>query len=266
MATSPEELGIDHLEPWVATVPAPYGDHDPGVSAAVDRLGTARAAALAYDTVFSSDGIYEPPNGYLEEAVRQIRNAGGLFIADEVQAGFGRVGRRMWGFAGHGVVPDLVTLGKPMGNGHPVAAVVTTTEIADRFTERGYYFSTFAGNPVSTAAATAVLDVLRDEALPDRAERVGEYLRSGLRTLAARHPVIGDVRGPGMFIGVEIRSADGPDPDAARAIADEMRRRGVLIGVTGIHGNVLKIRPPLAFEEPHADLLFETLDGVLAER
>ncbi len=265
MATSPEELGLGNLEPWVATVPAPSGDHDPAVSEAVERLGSAGVAALAYDTVFSSDGIYEPPVGYLREAARQVREAGGLFIADEVQGGFGRAGSRMWAFAGQDVVPDIVTLGKPMGNGHPIAAVVTTPNIADTFSKRGYYFSTFAGNPVATAAAQAVLDVLEAEGLPARAERVGEYLRNGLRTLAGTHPILAEIRGPGMFIGVEIRSSEGPDVGAAAAVVDGMRRQRVLIGRTGVDGNVLKIRPPLAFAESHADLLLETLDSVLGE-
>ncbi len=269
MATSPEELGIENLEPWVATVPAPDPRRrdDNALAEAIEGLDKRghRPAALAFDTVFSSDGIFEPSPGYLRSAADQVRDAGGLFIADEVQAGFGRVGTRMWGFAGHDVVPDIVTLGKPMGNGHPVAAVVTTPAIAEAFTRDGYYFSTFAGNPVSTAAAMAVLDVMAAEGLPAKAERVGAYLRTGLSRLANEHPSITDVRGPAMFIGVELSVGGDPDPERTEWIVNEMRRRQILIGRTGIHGNVLKIRPPLAFDESHADLLIETLAGVLSE-
>jgi 4-aminobutyrate aminotransferase-like enzyme len=268
MATSPEELGIENLEPWVATVPAPdprRRDDNALVEAieGLDQRGY-RPAALAFDTVFSSDGIFEPSPGYLRDAAAQVRDAGGLFIADEVQAGFGRVGTRMWGFAGHDVVPDIVTLGKPMGNGHPVAALITTPAIAEAFTRDGYYFSTFAGNPVSTAAAMAVLDVMAAEGLPAKAERVGAYLQTGLSRVADEHPSITDVRGPAMFIGVELSAGEHPDPERAEWIVNEMRRRHILIGRTGIHSNVLKIRPPLAFDESHADLLIESLGRVLS--
>lgn len=267
MATSPEELGIENLEPWVATVPAPDPRREPDgdLERALAELAKHghRPAALAFDTVFSSDGIFDPTPGTFRAAAEQVREAGGLFIADEVQAGFGRVGERMWGFADQDFVPDIVTLGKPMGNGHPVAAVITTPAIAGAFKRRGYYFSTYAGNPVSTAAAMAVLDVISAENLPAKADRVGSYLSSGLRTLAGRHPSIGDVRGPGMFIGVELVTDGRPDPDLTRRVMDEMRRRRVLIGRTGLHGNVLKIRPPLVFDESHADLLVETLDETL---
>lgn len=263
MATSPEELGIENLEPWVATVSAPDGhsDKDDDFDRAIGDLADRgyRPAAFACDTVFSSDGIFDVPAGYLRCRADQIRNAGGMFIADEVQAGFGRVGERMWGFAGDDVVPDIVTLGKPMGNGHPVAAVVTTPAIAETFYQRGYYFSTFAGNPVSAAAASAVLDVLAFEGLPAKADRVGEYLREGLSRLAERYPFIGDVRGPGMFIGVAVETDGKADAVLARTLVNELRNRRILVGRTGQRGNVLKIRPPLAFDESHADLLINTL-------
>jgi 4-aminobutyrate aminotransferase-like enzyme/Ser/Thr protein kinase RdoA (MazF antagonist) len=265
--TSPEELGIENLQPWVATIPAP--DHrrmsKPEIDRAVARLHSHayRPAAVAFDTIFSSDGIFEAPLGFLSTAAEEVRATGGLFIADEIQAGFGRVGERMWGFAKHDVVPDIVTLGKPMGNGHPIAAVVTTSEIAAKFSRAGYFFSTFAGNPVSTAAAGAVLDVMAAEGLPIKADRVGSYMRSGLVRLAHKHAVISSVRGLGMFIGVELSHNDIPGATAARYVMNEMRNRRVLIGRTGPHGNVLKIRPPLAFDESHADLLVSTLDEVL---
>ncbi|MDJ0925962.1 MAG: aminotransferase class III-fold pyridoxal phosphate-dependent enzyme [Acidimicrobiia bacterium] len=269
MATSPEELGLQNLEPWVATVPPPRpGATTDGLHEALARLeqGDVEPAAFACDTVFSSDGIYEPPDGYLAATYAAIRSAGGLCIADEVQAGLGRVGTRFWGFAADPVVPDIVTLGKPLGNGHPLAAVVATRAIADAFSESGYYFSTFAGNPVSAAVGMAVLDVTEQERLPEQAEVVGSYLRRGLGALADRHSIIADVRGPGLFVGVELVTADGqPAGRQAEAIQNRMRDRGVLIGRTGPQGNVLKIRPPLVFTEEHADLLLDRLSEILGE-
>jgi len=277
MATSPEELGIEHLAPWVATVPAPdtyrgiyaghreagrrYAEHIEDAVAKLASSGHA-PAFFACDTVLASDGIFDLPAGYLLDVYEKIRTAGGVCIADEVQAGFGRVGSRMWGFAGQGVVPDIVTVGKPIGNGHPMAAVITTPSIASAFD--GYFFSTFGGNPVSAAVGIAVLDVMEAEGLVELAERVGTYLRSELRGLNL--PAIGDVRGPGMFIGIElVDESGGPDAAVAAAVVNEMRRRRVLIGRTGLAGNVLKVRPPLPFDESHADRLAETLGQVLVD-
>jgi 4-aminobutyrate aminotransferase-like enzyme len=269
MATSPEELGIENLEDWVATVPAPgVGAAGPAaIAAALARLESNDEAIAAYacDTVFSSDGILEPAPRYLASVYKAVRMAGGLCIADEVQAGFGRVGARLWGFAGHDVIPDIVTLGKPMGNGHPLAAAVTTAAIAEEFSRTGYYFSTFAGNPVSAAVGAAVLNVMGRERLPEQADRVGDYLRQGLRELATKYPVIADVRGPGMFVGVEVAASEGSPADLAHRIQNEMRNRRVLIGRTGPQGNVLKIRPPLVFAEKHANQLLETLGNVLCD-
>ncbi len=268
MATSPEELGVDSLESWVATI-SPLLDGKQAadaVAAAIARLDQSgeHLAAFACDTVFSSDGIVEPGAGYLASIYETVHRVGGLCIADEIQAGFGRVGPRMWGFVGHGVVPDIVTLGKPMGNGHPLAAVVTTAEIAEEFARTGYYFSTFAGNPVSAAVGSAVLDVMEKRRLPEQAELIGTYLRGRLNNLVTRYEVISDIRGPGLFLGVEV-GRSGPEPRIAGQIQNEMRRRGILIGRTGPDANVLKIRPPLVFEEQHADVLLATLDAVLAE-
>jgi 4-aminobutyrate aminotransferase-like enzyme len=237
------------------------------IANALARLATNHEAIAAYvcDTVFSSDGILEPPQGYLAGVYKAVRLAGGLCIADEVQAGFGRVGARLWGFAGHDVVPDIVTLGKPMGNGHPLAAVVTTAAIAEDFSRAGYYFSTFAGNPVSAAVGAAVLDVMERERLPEQAERVGEYLRQGLTELGASYPIVTEVRGPGMFIGVEIETSEGSSADLAHRIQNDMRNRQVLIGRTGPNGNVLKIRPPLVFAEENADQLVGTLEAILSD-
>jgi 4-aminobutyrate aminotransferase-like enzyme len=269
MATSPEELGLENLESWVATI-AParpgvvIGDQMAAALDDLSRSGT-QPAALACDTVFSSDGIYDPAPGYLVGAFSATRGAGGLCIADEVQAGLGRVGERVWGFAADDVIPDIVTLGKPIGNGHPLAAVITTAAIAEEFSRDGYYFSTFGGNPVSAVVGMKVLDIMDRERLPQQAEVIGRYLRSGLGELAARSDLIGDVRGPGLFIGVEIVDRGGsPAPATAQRVQNGMRERRVLIGRTGPSGNVLKFRPPLVFTEEHCDLLLGTLDKVLS--
>ncbi len=215
----------------------------------------------------SSHGILVPPDDYLKEVFALVRESGGLCVADEVQAGFGRMGSAMWGFETYGVTPDIVTLGKPMGNGHPLAAVVTTPEIAAAFGERLEYFNTFGGNPVSCAAGLAVLDVLEGEGLQSNAERVGKYMKAKLAALGKSHAAIGDVRGAGLFIGVDLvrdRETREPAPDLARQVADGMREAGVLIGIDGPAANVLKIRPPMPIQEAHADLLVAALDAQLA--
>ncbi|MFC4277102.1 aspartate aminotransferase family protein [Achromobacter aloeverae] len=239
------------------------------VQAAIDdmRRHGIQPAALLVDTIFSSDGVYAEPAGFLAPAVAAIRAAGGVFIADEVQAGFARTGSAMWGFQRHGLEPDLVTMGKPMGNGHPVAAMVARPEVLERFGRQARYFNTFGGNPVSCAAAMAVLDVIRDEGLQANAARSGEYLRNGLRKLAQRHSWIGDMRGDGLFIGVELvsdRDARTPAKEATHRFVNLMREQGVLLSATGLHGNVLKLRPQLPFGIEHADILLDTADKVLA--
>jgi 4-aminobutyrate aminotransferase-like enzyme/Ser/Thr protein kinase RdoA (MazF antagonist) len=263
---SPEELGLAALEPWVAHVGGSGTLSDPDASTLVgDELGSAFAglaergegpAMVIFDDVFSSDGIFTVPPGYLRAAYATARAAGALCVADEVQAGFGRVGSAFWGFAQDGAVPDIVTLGKPMGNGHPMGAVVTTPAIAAEFAANWHFFSPFAGSPVAAAAGTAVLDVLRRERLAERADEVGAHLRARLAGLA--HPAIAAVRGPGLFVGVEMT-----DAAIAGAVVQGMRRAGVLIGRTGPGGNVLKIRPPLVFSTHHADLVVERLERVL---
>ncbi len=274
-ALSPEELGPAALEPWVARIggAATLGADDPAklvpaeVDAAFAQLHAAGhgAAFLILDDVFASDGIFAVPPGYLRAAYDRARAAGALCIADEVQAGFGRVGTPFWGFAQDGVVPDIVTLGKPMGNGHPMGAVVTTPEIAAQFAERWHFFSTFAGSPVAAAVGSAVLDVIEGEQLAARAERVGSYLRDRLGEIAASFPAVRLVRGPGLFVGVEL-DCDAPGQEAiGRAVANGMRRRGVLVGATGPQVNVIKIRPPLVFSEAHADLVAAALAAALAD-
>jgi 4-aminobutyrate aminotransferase-like enzyme len=189
-------------------------------------------------------------------------------IADEVQTGFGRLGSHFWGFEEQEVVPDVVVLGKPIANGFPLGAVVTTREMAASFDNGMEFFSTFGGNPVSCAAGLAVLDVVEEEGLQDRALRVGRYLIDGLRRLQVRHAVVGDVRGSGLFLGVELvrdRESLEPATEEADYVVNRLRERGVLTGTDGPHHNVLKLRPPLIFSEEDADLLLETFDAVLEE-
>jgi 4-aminobutyrate aminotransferase-like enzyme len=268
---SPEDGGP--LGPGVHAVPGPAGEDSAAafgehVRVCIERMRAdgVRLAALLVDTIFSSDGVAADPAGFLAEAVRHVRAAGGLFIADEVQPGFGRVGEAMWGFQRHGVVPDLVTMGKPMGNGHPVAALAGRPEVLAAFARGTRYFNTYGGNSVSCAVALAVLHVVRDEGLLQNATSSGEYLQRGLRTLAERHAVIRDVRGAGLFVGVEL----GANPASTLSGATEtarvvnaLRSLGVLVGTTGRNADVLKIRPPLTFEPQHADLLLEALDQAL---
>jgi len=224
-------------------------------------------AAFICEPVLSCGGQIVPPEGFLEEAFRAIRAAGGVAIADEVQIGFGRLGTHFWGFQARGAVPDIVTMGKPMGNGHPVAAVVTTPEIAASFDNGMEFFSTFGGNPVSCAAALAVLDVMQEEALQEHALREGAFLLNGLRELAGRHEAIGDVRGSGLFLGVElVRDREGREPAAELAadVVNVLRDEGVLLSTDGPDRNVLKIKPPLAFGRDDAELFVEALDRGLA--
>ncbi len=227
------------------------------VAQAADDLQAAGSgvSCLIVDTIFSSDGIYPDPS-VLAPAVGLVRARGGVFIADEVQPGFARTGDAMWGFRRHGVVPDLVTMGKPMGNGMPVAALAARAEVLRTFAEKVPYFNTFGGNPVSMAAAAAVLDVIEDEGLLANAQRVGAALRGELAGIAANHARLGDVRAAGLYVGVEIVTdpdAKTPDRAGARDLVNALRQRRVLISVCGHDGNVLKIRPPLVFSMSDVD-------------
>ena len=247
--------------------PAPLRVDDPRSRPA----GTARApgvAAFLAEPILSCGGQIEPPPGYLAAAFEHVRRAGGVCIADEVQVGFGRVGDAFWGFELQGVVPDIVTLGKPMGNGHPIAAVVTTREIADSFANGMEYFNTFGGNPVSCAAARAVLAEIHDRGLQEQARRVGGTLLDGLKELGERHAIVGDVRGRGLFLGIELvrdRESREPFAEACSYLTNRARELGVLLSVDGPDHNVIKIKPPLVFGEGEAALLLETLDAVLGE-
>jgi len=227
-----------------------------------------RPAALLVDTVFSSDGVYTDPAPFLAPAVEAIRAAGGLFIADEVQAGFARTGSCMWGFQRHGLVPDIVTMGKPMGNGHPIAGVVARPEIFERFGRDARYFNTFGGNPVSCAAALATLDVIQDEGLQANAARTGAYLRDKFREMARKHSWIGDVRGDGLFMGIELvkdQAAKTPATEETHRFVNLMREHRVLLSATGLRGNVIKLRPQLPFSLKNADQLMQAADEVFAK-
>lgn len=238
------------------------------VRAALDDLRACgiRPAALLVDSIFSSDGVFNGPGNLLADAVAAIRAAGGVFIADEVQPGFGRTGTDWWGFQNHGIVPDMVTLGKPMGNGHPIGAVIARPEVIEPFGSTTRYFNTFAGNPVACAAGMAVLTAIETGGLLAHAQQMGAYLRDGVRRLAQTIPLIGDIRGRGLFLGVDLvldRENRTPASVATARIVNGMRRRGVLIGTSGEAGNVLKIRPPLVLSQQDADILLARLQETL---
>jgi 4-aminobutyrate aminotransferase-like enzyme len=220
-------------------------------------------AALIADSIFSSDGIIPDPVGFLRPLADAVADRGGLFIADEVQAGFARTGRSMWGFERHGIAPDLVTMGKPMGNGMPIAAVATRAELLDAFGATVRYFNTFGGNSVSIAAATAVLDVIEDEGLLSSADTVGRALLDSLVELEGRHEVLRAARGAGLFIGVDVASPGGDPAALADRVVEGLRERRVLLAATGPDKDVLKIRPPLVFSIADADRLVKALDDVL---
>jgi 4-aminobutyrate aminotransferase-like enzyme len=278
-ALSPEEWAKSEQPAHVATIPAPDGYRGPyrrdedgwvqryaaHVDDAARALGDRGFAALYLDPAFTADGILSPPPSYLREAAQRAHRLGGLVVADEVQAGHGRCGTHLWGFQAAGITPDMVVMGKPMGNGFPVAALVVRSQLLDAVPEDVELFSTFGGNPVACAAALAVLAVIEEEGLLANAAKVGSYLRQGLLTLAERHPLIGDVRGDGLLLGVELTDeAHAPAAGPARKVTEAMRERGILLSATGPAANVLKIRPPLVFQPEHADLLLQTLDEVLA--
>ena len=224
-------------------------------------------ATLLIDTSWDSNGVLIAPDGYVGRCADLVRAAGGLVIADEVQAGYCRMGTHFWGHAHYGLVPDIVTIGKPMGAGHPVAAVVTTPEIAGRFAERRNYFNTFGGNPVSSRVALTVLDVIADEGLLDNATSTGELLGRRLREIGERHGIVGAVQGRGLFWGLDLVTDRATrEPIAytdAKRLVSELCGRGVLAGVTGRYTNVLKIRPPLVFAPEHVESLTSVLDDVL---
>ena len=253
----------------VRVIPAPAAGVD--FTAAVvwaisdlERRGLRLAAFLA-DSLFSSDGVFPDQAGFLAPIAEIVRAAGGLYIADEVQAGFARTGSHMWGYQRHGVLPDIVTMGKPMGNGLPIAGLVARQDVIEDFGRKVRYFNTFGGNPVCVAAASAVLDVLEAEGLPANAAATGAYLKDSVMRLAADSPVLGDVRGAGLYLGVDVIAPETGEPsgELASAIVNGIRERRVLISATGPRGSVLKVRPPLPFGPEHADQFLNILSEVL---
>jgi len=256
----------------VWTVAAPAAGEDAGAFADRVRAATAdmkrhgvRLAAFIADSLFSSDGIQPGSAGCLRPVVDAVHEADGLYIADEVQPGFGRTGEAMWGFQRHGIVPDLAVMGKPMGNGMPIAGVAARPEILEEFGHRIRYFNTFGGNSVCIAAAAAVLDVIETEGLRQNALTVGGYLRDTLAAIAANTPRISAVRGAGLYVAADfIDPGTGePDGDTAIRVVNGLRERRVLISATGPHGHTLKIRPPLPFARDHVDRLAEGLTDTL---
>ncbi len=269
---------------WVHTAPIPdgyrgqykYGDAQAGkkyaahVREVIEKLkrNSKGLAGFIAETCPSVGGQIFMPKNYLASVYAAVRAAGGVCIADEVQTGFGRIGTKFWAFQDHGVTPDIVVMGKPIGNGHPIGALVTTPEIADSFNNGMEFFSTFGGNPVSCTVGLEVLKIIRDENLQQHALRVGNRLLDGLRPFVDQFPLVGDVRGSGLFLGVElVRNRQTLEPAAAEAsfVANRMRDYGILLGTDGPFHNVVKIRPPMPFDESNADFLVATMRGVLAE-
>jgi 4-aminobutyrate aminotransferase-like enzyme/Ser/Thr protein kinase RdoA (MazF antagonist) len=267
--TLPDSMLPAHIDRWAPT-DTYRGLHTDSSSfvAAIGRLA-ARGVAPAMtilDGVLQSDGVYDLEPALVQELVRLTHDAGGLWVADEVQGGHGRSGDAMWSFERFGIEPDFVTLGKPMGNGHPVAAVITRREIAERFAGDTVFFSTFGGNQVSVAAAHAVLDVLSDERVLPRVVEAGTALRSAVRAATAEHECVGDVRGMGLANAIEIvrdRTTKEPDAATTNLIKDGLRDRGVLVGTTGTAGNILKVRPTLAFTAAEVPVFVAALRSTL---
>jgi 4-aminobutyrate aminotransferase-like enzyme len=260
--------------PTVFPIPAPSAENYPegiaegfaaAVTAACDRMAEQgiRPALLITDTIFSSDGVYPDPAGFLAPAAEAIRKAGGLFLADEVQPGFGRTGSHMWGFQRHGVIPDMVSMGKPMGNGYPLAGLAIRPEVISDFGAKARYFNTFGGNAVAAAVGLAVLDVIRDEGLMENAATVGRDFAEGLQDLAKRHETLGQTRAAGLFIGQTILTDGHSDPARTARLVNALRDHRILISSTGPKGDSLKLRPPLPFSLADVDQVLTTLDRLL---
>jgi 4-aminobutyrate aminotransferase-like enzyme len=246
---------------------AKYAAH---VQRVIESLGAHGRGIAGYiaESLPSVGGQIVFPDGYLSDVYRYVREAGGVCIADEVQTGFGRVGTHLWGYEMQKVTPDIVVLGKPIGNGHPLAAVVTRRDIAGAFDNGMEYFNTFGGNPVSCAVGLAVLDALEEDRLQENALRVGKQLLAGLKSFVGKYDMVADARGAGLFLGLElVRDMTTLEPAAAEAgfIANRMRDHGILLGTDGPYHNVVKIRPPMPFNASDAEFLFERLESVLQE-
>jgi len=255
--------GGEHAPSWVHKAPLPASREDARhVVNIANQLRSSLCGFIA-ESMPSVAGQIIFPDGYLAHVYEAVRDAGGVCIADEVQTGYGRTGTHFWAFEKYGVVPDIVVLGKPIGNGHPIGAVITTRAIADSFANGMEFFSTFGGNNVSCAIGLKVLEVVQEENLQAHALAVGERLLDGLRALQQHHEIIRDVRGSGLFIGVELVSNGKPAGIEAANVVNQMRERGILLGTDGPHHNVLKIRPPMPFSEENAEELIATLRETL---
>jgi len=249
--------GGDGPASWVHKVPLPASSDDAEAVVDVVARMTSRLCGFIAESMPSVAGQIVLPDGYLKKVYDEVRAAGGVCIADEVQTGYGRIGTHFYAFEKYGVVPDVVVLGKPIGNGHPIGAVITTQAIAESFDNGMEFFSTFGGNNVSCAIGLKVLEVVQEEQLQEHALKVGERLLSGLREL--RHESIADVRGSGLFLGVELLHDGKPATEEAKRIVNRMREEGILLGTEGPSHNVLKIRPPMPFSNADADQLLSTL-------
>jgi len=276
-AISPSALKRDALPDHVVAVPAPsraaYGEaiaagFGDAVEKAIDELRKRGHGLSAFicDSIFSSDGVHAEPGGFLATVIDAVHAHGGLYVADEVQPGFARTGQGFWGFEHHAVTPDMVTMGKPMGNGYPIAGLAAPPDYFETFCEDVGYFNTFGGNPVAAAAGHAVLRVIDEEGLQQNASLQGALLLDRLRTLAERTEGVADVRGLGLFLGVELSrpgEPDVPDPERTARVIAALRHRQVLIGAAGRFGQVLKIRPPLCLDESEAGFFMSAMEDVL---
>jgi 4-aminobutyrate aminotransferase-like enzyme len=251
---------------WVHKSPLPKSQEDAQEVVDLARELGPRLCGFIAESMPSVAGQIIFPDGYLARVYEGVREAGGVCIADEVQTGYGRIGTHFWAFEKYGVVPDIVVLGKPIGNGHPIGAVITTRAIADSFANGMEFFSTFGGNNVSCAIGLKVLEVVQEEKLQAHALAVGDRLLAGLRALQQRHAIISEVRGSGLFIGVElVRESQEPAGIEAARVVNQMREHGILLGTDGPYHNVLKIRPPMPFTDVNADELIAALDSIFGE-
>lgn len=267
------------LGPHVRTLRIPDLDTDPRdeadvLAATLAELDTAIASlqeagygvsACLFDWLFSTEGMPRLPAGLVAGIAERVRAAGGLIIADEVQSGFGRTGTHMWGYQRIGLSPDLVTLGKPMGNGHPMSAVITTATVMDEFGPYNEYFNTFAGNPVSAAVGQAVLEEMAEKDLMDRARRLGELALTRFDDFVAGHDFVRTAKGAGMFLGLDFAVDGQPAPELTKQVVEAMKTKNVIISRIGRHDSVLKVRPPLAFGPEELPLLLDALDESLSE-
>ena len=224
-------------------------------------------AGVLFDGIFSSDGVIPGTPGFLKPVVDLVHEEGGVYIADEVQPGFCRTGDAFWGFARHGIVPDIVTMGKPMANGIPCSAMAIKSKVLDAFAQDNPYFNTFAGNPVSMAAAQAVLNYIRENDILEHTRVMGEKLRAAVSDIATRHPELADVRSAGLFTGIEVVRPGTKEADRPFAVSliEKLRENHVLISLCGPYGNVLKVRPPLVFDDSDLDMFASALEASLSQ-